>query len=315
MIEVAIRKIFGLLLSLWVLLTLTFLCLLSLPGSPFSEERKLHPLILKNLQGHWSPDLGILAKYQAYFEGIASGYLGPSMSQPGLSVAEIISRDFQASFWLNVAALFLSCFFGLTLALTLSFLRSERANQYFFRISSVLMALPALFFAPVLIYIFAISLRVFPVAKLETSSAAVLPLIALCIRPIFQLARFLLIRIIENEKQTFIRAARSKGLRRGRIVFIHLLKVSLIPFVLYSVPTMVGLLSGSFLVEVLFAIPGTGSQFVEALGQRDYPLILGITLVYGFFMITLSHIAEFAVLFLDPRERDQLAEAPKVWMI
>lgn len=315
MIEIAARKFFGLIFSLWILVSLTFLCLLALPGSPFSEERSLHPLVLKNLEGHWAPEASVFIKYTSYLEGVFTGYLGPSLSQPGLSVGDIVARDFQASFWLNATALTVSGLFGLGVALMLSLWRSDAANRFFFRLSSVLLSLPALFLAPALIYVFAISLRIFPVAKLETPSAAVLPLVALCLRPICQLARFLLIRLLDNEQQVFIRAAQAKGLGWRRIVLIHLLKVSLIPFILYSVPTMVSLLSGSFLVEVLFAIRGTGSQFVEALALRDYPLILGITLVYGFFMIVLSQLAEFAVLFLDPRERDQWVSTPRGWTV
>lgn len=304
MIETLLRKLVGLILSLWILVSLTFLALLALPGTPFSEERSLHPLVLQNLQGHWSPDASLITKYFGYIESIFSGYMGPSLSQPGLSVGDIIARDFSSSFWLNAGALFISCVLGVVLALFLALSRSDRLRDFFFRSSSVLLSLPALFLAPVLIYVFAFSWKIFPVAKLDTPIGAVLPLVALCLRPVFQLSRFLLIRLLENQHEPFIKAAQAKGLNWNRIVLVHLLKVSLIPFILFSVPTMVGLLSGSFLVEVLFAIRGTGAQFVEALALRDYPLVLGITLVYGFFMIVLSQFAELLVLILDPRQRE-----------
>jgi len=304
MIRFWFKKFFAVILSLWFLMTLTFFALLYLPGSPFSGEEKINPAILENLAGSWSTQHSFSEKYWSYLRELVKGELGPSLSQPGQNVENIIVRAFSVSFKLNLLAALFSLFGGISLGLMAAYSSSERFKKGLIYTSTLVVGLPALFLSPLLIYFFALRWSWLPAAQLESASSYILPLVALSLRPLMLVARFFFLRCLDFENQPYIQAAVARGLSRFQIYFVHILKLAIVPMISYSVPIIVGLLSGSFLVEVLFAIPGLGLEFVNALSARDYPVVVGITLIIGALMVIFSQIAEGLVYYLDPRLQD-----------
>lgn len=298
-----IGKVFETLTAILALMFLTFLLLYWLPGGPFDEEATLNPLVKENLLKLWALDQSFLRQFFNYLQNISQGNLGTSMVQTGKTVVEILHQGFSQTLLLNISAIVLVYFF----AFLTSFVSTLMENSLFSRGISVLsvmaIALPSLFLGPVLIYFFGFYLKWLPTAFLSTPWHYILPVMTLGLRPWAQLHLLLENSLKETLQLEFIRTAKAKGLSPRGILLNHAYKNSLLPVLSLSGPLIVGLISGSFLVEILFSIPGLGQQFVESLNLRDYPVVLGLVLVYGTSLILLTNIFDTCALWVDPRIR------------
>ncbi len=300
-----LRKIFETVTSLFVLVFLTFLFLHSMPGGPFDEEASLNPLVKENIQRLWALDKPFLSQFAHYLHGLSQGSLGNSMVQTGKTVSEILHQGFSQTLILNVLAIVLAYFF----AFAASFFLALNGNSFFSRgidfLNVISISLPSLFLGPVLIYFFGFYLNLLPTAFLTSPWHYILPALTLSLRPWAQLNLLMGNSLKETMQLDFIRTAKAKGLSPWKILVNHAYKNSLMPVLSISGSMIVGLISGSFLVEVLFSIPGLGQQFVESLNLRDYPVVMGLVLVYGASLILLTNIFDICALWLDPRTRGQ----------
>ncbi|MGZ3771616.1 MAG: ABC transporter permease [Bdellovibrio sp.] len=291
--------------SLVFLAGLTFFLLKILPGSPFDQDTVLNPLVKEKMAQHWAIDNSWTSQLASYFSGILKGDLGVSMARPERTVIDIISQGIGNTFILNVVSLL----FILVGALCISLLTVRyRGGLFEFAVDQAVIAflsLPSLFWGPLLIFVFGFYWNVLPVAFLLSPVHYILPLLTLSLRPLASLVRLLKNSLNENFQLDYVRTAQAKGAGEWRILFVHVLKNSLIPFLSYSGPLVVSLLSGSFLVEMLYAIPGLGSEFISALNDRDYTLIMGLTLFYGTTLITVNSIIDILLRIVDPRLREQ----------
>ncbi|KHD88333.1 MAG: oligopeptide ABC transporter permease [Bdellovibrio sp. ArHS] len=299
------KKIFEIIASLVVLAALTFFLLKALPGGPFDEETALNPVVKEKLQEHWKVDQSWVGQATSYISSVAQGDLGVSMTRPERTVTEIISQGVANTLTLNALALV----FILTGAFAISLVAVRCKDTWVEHLidQSVIafLSLPSLFWGPLLIYFFGFYWNVFPVAFLTGPSHYVLPLLTLCLRPLAVLIRLLKNSLNENLQQDYVRTARAKGVKVWNILFHHVLKNSLIPFLSYVGPLIVSLLSGSFLVEVLFAVPGLGTEFISALNDRDYTLIVGLTLFYGTLLVLVNSLIDVLIKIADPRLREE----------
>jgi oligopeptide transport system permease protein len=300
-----LRKAVETLTALIALVFLSFLFLHSLPGGPFDEEVSLNPTVKENLVRLWALDQSFLSQFWHYLSGLLQGDLGPSMLQTGKSVTEILGQGFSQTLLLNVLAIVVSYL----LAFLTSSLVSLKSNSGISRSVEVLnviaISLPSLFLGPVLIYFFGFYLNLLPTAFLSSPWHYILPVMTLSLRPWAQMNLLLTNSLQETMQQDFIRTAKAKGLSRLQVLLNHAFKNSLMPILSLSAPMIVSLISGSFLVEILFSIPGLGQQFVESLNLRDYPVVMGLVLVYGACLIVLTNIFDVCALWLDPRIRGQ----------
>lgn len=291
--------------SLGVLAALTFVLLKALPGGPFDEDAALNPLVREKLAQHWGLEQNLLAQIGNYLASLIQGDLGVSMSKPDRTVAEIIAQGLSNTLILNAIALGLILCGAFVIAVLAVRYRSTWFESFIDQTVIAFLSLPSLFWGPLLIYIFGFYWNLLPVALLSSPTHYVLPVVTLSVRPLAALIRLLKNSLNENLHKDYARTAKAKGVGEWGVLVRHVLKNSLIPFLSYVGPLTVSLLSGSFLVEVLFAVPGLGSEFIAALNDRDYTLIVGLTLFYGSLLIVVNSVVDVLLKLVDPRLQER----------
>lgn len=283
---------------------LTFFLLKVLPGGPFDSDAALNPSVKQKLIEHWRLNESWMMQAQAYMVGIMHGDFGVSMARPETAVVEIVYRGLSNTLILNGLALII--IIGGALAITIIAVKFQNTwiEDLVDQGIITLLSLPSLFWGPLLIYLFGFYWNLLPVALLTSPIHYLLPLLTLTLRPLAALVRILKNSLQDNYGEDYVRTALAKGAGEWRILFKHVLRNSLMAFLSYLGPLIVGLFSGSFLVEVLYAIPGLGMEFVAALNDRDYTLIMGLTLFYGLLLIAINSLIDIAVKIADPRLRE-----------
>ncbi len=305
-VKLLLKRIIEFLTSLVILATLTFFLLKALPGSPFDEEVALSLQVKEQLVTKWDLNSPVWVQWLSYMKNILRGDLGQSMISPEKSVTEIIRQNISYSATLNISALLLVIICSVILSIFAFKVKGTRREVLLDQFFIAGVSLPSLFWGPLIIYFLAYKFEIFPLAFLESPMHYVLPLLALCLRPVCVLARFLKNSMMEIQNADFVRTAVAKGVSSWGVLIKHVLRNSWIPFLSYLGPLSVSMISGSFLVELLFAIPGLGSVFINALNDRDQTLILGLTLFYGALLILINMLIDFLIQLTDPRIRESL---------
>lgn len=273
----------------------------TLPGGPFDTEKKLPPLIKKNIEAKYRLDQPLWAQYLEYMKSLARGDFGPSYKYVDRSVNEIIRETLPISAQLGVISLALAVFLGTAAGIIAA---SKQGGVFDFAsvlVSTALVSVPSFVVGAVLIYIFSIKLRWLPPALWGHPENFVLPALTLAAAPAAYLARLMRASMLDTSRSLFVRTARAKGLSRFVIITKHVLRNALIPVVTVLGPITAFLVTGSFVVEYIFAIPGIGRFFVLAVSNRDYPLVMGITIVYTIVLVLANLIVDICYARLDPR--------------
>lgn len=298
-----LKRIVEALITIFVITSLTFMLLKIMPGGPFDEEKALPPEIKANIEKKYGLDKPPLVQYLSYIKGVATFDFGESYKYIGRSVGDIIKESFPATFVLGAYAFTLSFLIGIPLGL----FAASRHNTWWDNLAMGLsisgVALPNFLVGSVLIIIFSYYLQIFPPAMWESSIYYVLPVVTLGVRPAAFIARLTRSTVLDVIGSDYIRTAKAKGLSQTAVLYKHVLKNSLIPVLTYSGPLLAGILSGSFVIEILFAVPGIGKHLVQSVTNRDYPLILGLTLLYSLLLVTCNLIVDLLYSFFDPRIR------------
>lgn len=288
---------------LWVVTTLTFLMLRVLPGGPFDRERTLPPEVLANIEAKYHLNEPLLKQYGRYLGGILRGDLGPSYKYLDRDIVDIVADTLPASVFLGLCALGMA----LTLALPLGVTAAARHDRWVDRACTFLatlgISLPNFILGALLIWFFALKLRWFQAARWGMPGSAVLPAITLGAMPCAQVTYLLRSSLLETLDADFIRTARAKGVREFFVLFKHALRNSVIPVLTLLGPLFAILISGSFVVEYVFAIPGMGRFFITAVTDRDYPLVMGVTLVYTAILVIANLSIDILYSIIDPRMR------------
>ena len=296
-----LRKLLFLLLSLWVVVTATFILMHTIPGDPFSQEQALPEEILLAMQKHYGLDKPLFSQYLCYMKGIVTFDLGPSLRCQGRYVTDIIKQGFPISFTLGVEALCLSTFFGLLLGSMSALYHGKWQDRLFLFLSVLGLSIPSFLLATLLQYLLAMKLSLFPVARWGSWSHTVLPALALAALPAGFIARLVKVSIVEVLQQDYIQTARSKGLSTFRILTHHVLRNALLPTLAYLGPLTASVLTGGFAVEKVFGIPGLGKWFVLSIKDRDYPVIMGTAIFYSAILMCTVFIVELLSRLCDPR--------------
>ena len=281
--------------------TITFFMLRTLPGGPFDTEKKLPPLIKKNIEAKYKLDQPLPAQYLEYMKSLARGDFGPSYKYVDRSVNEIIRETLPVSAQLGLISLALAVFLGSAAGIMAA---SKQGGVFDFAsvsVSTALVSVPSFVVGAVLIYIFSIKLRWLPPALWGHPENFVLPALTLAAAPAAYLARLMRASMLDTSRALFVRTARAKGLGRFVITTKHVLRNALIPVVTVLGPITAFLVTGSFVVEYIFAIPGIGRFFVLAVSNRDYPLVMGITIVYTIVLVLANLVVDICYARLDPR--------------
>ncbi len=281
--------------------TITFFLLRALPGGPFDTEKKLPPEIQKNIEAKYNLNEPVWKQYLLYVKGLSSGDFGPSYKYIDRSVNDIIKETLPVSAELGVIALILSIAIGSVFGILSATKPSGFLDFLSVSVSTALVSVPSFVVGAVLIYVFAVKLRWLPAALWDGPKYIVLPALTLAAGPAAYLARLIRASMLETSGALFIRTARAKGLSEFVVTTRHILRNALIPVVTVMGPITAFLITGSFVVEHIFAIPGIGKFFVLAVSNRDYPLVMGITIVYTIVLVLANLVVDLCYVLLDPR--------------
>jgi len=288
---------------LWVIVTATFFMIRFAPGGPFTAEKAVSPEILRNLEAHYGLNRPLYRQYLDYVGSLLRGDLGPSFKYPNRTVNEIIADKLPVSLELGALALAVALLAGLGLGI----LAAVRRNSWVDTVASSLaltgICVPAFVLGPLLILLFAVHLGWFNASGWEEPIDRVLPSLTLGAAYAAYIARLTRGGMLEVLGQDYIRTARAKGASEGRIVFRHALRGGLLPVISFLGPAAAGILTGSFVVETIFQIPGIGREFVNSAFNRDYTLVLGTVILYAAFVIGMNLLVDVAQAWLNPRLR------------
>jgi ABC-type dipeptide/oligopeptide/nickel transport system permease component len=308
MTRLVVRRVIWTIPVILLVILMTFLLMRQIEGNPFrTSERAIPESIQENLEARYGLDAPWWKQYVRYVKGVATFDLGPSLVLRNRDVNDIVREHFPPSLELGALAMLFALVFGIPLGL-LAALRANKWPDYTAMVfANVGFAVPSFLVATLLIYFFAVRWGdVFdvPTSGWTTWQSKVLPTIALGLGPMAYFARLTRGSVLETLQQDYIRTARAKGLRRRRIVVVHTLRNSLIPVVTAAGPILGFLITGSFVIEQIFAIPGIGRYYVTAVTGRDYSVVMGLTVLLAMIVIIANMVVDILYGVLDPRTRE-----------
>jgi oligopeptide transport system permease protein len=296
--------------TLWVVVTLTFVFLRVIPGGPFDKDRVLPPEIEANLEAKYHLDEPLPDQYARYLRQIGRGDLGPSFKYLGRSVNDILRESFPVSAQLGLLALLYGTLGGVAAGLAAGMMRGRWPDRLTMLMATTGISLPTFVIGVLLILLFAHTWKLLPPALWEGPAYMVLPAVTLGLAPAAYIARLTRSSVLDVMTRGYITTARAKGVGRWRLALRHVLKNSILPVVTLFGPLFADLLTGSFVVEYIFGVPGMGRFFITAVTNRDYPLVMGVTVVYATLVILANLAVDLSYRWIDPRvemEREGVA--------
>lgn len=293
-------------LVLLVLETITFFLIRMLPGNPFLGERKLPQHVMDQLNSLYGLDQGAWVQYFNYWKGIlCHGDFGPSLVREGVQVSDIISQSFPVSLLLGVQGMLIAVLLGIPAGMVAAYWRNRWPDTLTMLFAMAGICIPAFVLAPVFGLTLGLHVPGLSVAGWDDYACSLLPSLTLGLVNAAYIARLTRGGMLEVLAQDFIRTARAKGASPMRILFVHALRSGLLPAVSYLGPAFAALITGSFVVETCFQVPGMGLHFINATTDRDYFLIQGLVLCYGFLIVVCNLAVDLVLVALNPRLRTQ----------
>jgi len=305
MLKFVVRRLLWTIPIILLVIFMTFLMMKAIKGSPFRRtERAVPPAVMANLNRKFGLDKPWYQQYLVYVEDVAKFDLGPSLVLRNQDVNGIVKEHFPVSAELGGLAMLLAIIVGVPIGI-LAALRANRPTDYLLMLFANLgFAIPTFLVSTLFIYFFAAQLGWFPTNGWDTPASKVLPVVALSLGPLCYFARIVRGQMLETLQQDYVRTAKAKGLRHRRVVGVHVLRNSLIPAVTAAGPLLGFLVTGSFIIENIFAIPGIGRYYVTSVSGRDYSTVMGITVLLAILIIVANLVVDILYGFLDPRTRD-----------
>jgi oligopeptide transport system permease protein len=303
MLRFVVSRLLQLFPVLFVIVTLTFFMVRFVPGGPFTAEKAVSPEILKNLNAHYGLNQPLWRQYVTYLGHLVQGDFGPSFKFTNRSVNEIIAAKLPASLELGGLALGVALLVGLPLGILAAARRNTWLDYLCSATGLIGICVPTFVMGPVLALVFGIHLRWFNVSGWEYADDRVLPAFTLGFAYAAYLMRLTRGGLLEVLSLDFIRTARAKGASEARIIFRHALRGGLAPVVSFLGPAIAGILTGSFIIETIFQIPGLGREFVNSAANRDYTLVLGLVVLYASLIVVMNLVVDVVQVWLNPKLR------------
>lgn len=303
MLQFVLKRFLAMILTLWVIATLTFLLMHSIPGSPFNSMngKVLSDAAVKNLESHYHIDQPLPIQYLIYLKSIATFTYGPSIKQPSQTVNDLLGRGFPVSFELGMWSLAVAVLSGVLLGVFAALKHNGLIDYIAMTVAVLGISIPNFVLATLLIQELAVHWRLLPAGTWQGLSYMIMPIISLATAPMAIIARLIRSSMLEVLTQDYIRTAQAKGLSPFLIVTKHALKNALLPVVTVLGTLAASILTGTFVIEKIFAIPGMGKYFVDSINSRDYPVIMGTTMFYSAILIVMLFLVDIAYGWLDPR--------------
>ncbi|MCR5219360.1 ABC transporter permease [Treponema sp.] len=296
-----LKRIATALFTAYLVATLTFFIMNLVPGGPFLSEKAVTPTAQKAMEAKYGLDKPLGQQYLTYMNGLIHGDLGLSIKKRGRTVADIISTKFPVSARLGGIAMLVAVLVGVPLGSIAAFKRGKTVDNILVVLSTGGIAIPSFLSSTLLLYIFSTKLKLLSSIGLENPSNYIMPVIALSLYPTFYIARLMRSSMLDVMGQDYMRTARAKGVSTVKMIFKHALRNAILPVITYMGPLLASLMTGSFIIEKIFNIPGLGSEFVGAITSRDYPMIMGTTIFLAVFVIFMNVLVDIAYAIVDPR--------------
>ena len=300
MARYVIKRLAYAVLTLFVLISLTFFMMRLLPGDPFLGDKTVSPTTLANMNAKYGLDKPLFVQYTTYLRDVLHLDFGPSLKQRGLMVIDIIMDGLKTSAKLGVIAAFLALIIGVVLGAIAALRRNTFFDRVIMVLTTALISMPSFIMGTLLLVAFAIKMHWLP-ANGSTSAGLFLPIVTLMLYPMSYITRLTRSSMLDVLGQDYIRTAKAKGVSRIRIIFGHALKNALIPVITYFGPMLAYIVTGSLVVERIFAVPGIGRAFVNSIINRDYTLIMGTTIILATFIVVMNLVSDILYKVVDPR--------------
>ncbi|KGP91432.1 peptide ABC transporter permease [Pontibacillus chungwhensis BH030062] len=301
MIKYIVKRFFLMILTIFIIATLTFFLMNAIPGSPFNEEKTSNAVVQENLEKHFNLDKPLPVQYVLYLKSIVTFDFGPSIKQPTETVNSLLGRGFPISAELGIWTILVALISGITLGVVAALRHNKLIDYTAMTIAVLGISIPNFVLATLVIQVIAVDLKLLPAATWNSPQHMILPIIALATGPMAIIARLTRSSMLETLTQDYIKTARAKGLSPFKIVVKHALRNALMPVVTILGTLLAGILTGTFVIEKIFAIPGMGKYFVQGINQRDYPVIMGTTVFYSTFLVLMLFLVDIMYGVLDPR--------------
>jgi len=288
-------------LTLILISTITFFLMNIVPGGPFLSEKSPTPAVLKMLEEKYGLDKPLIVQYKTYMLDLAHGDMGVSLKKKGRAITDIIFEKFPVSARLGLVSIGLAILFGIPIGCIAALKRGKWLDNFLMFIATIGIAVPGFVVATSLMIIFGVKLQLLPTFGLSTPLHYILPAFTLAFYPMSYMARLMRSSMLEVLSLDYIRTARAKGVSQFKMIFKHALRNSLIPVITYLGPLMAYILTGSFVVEKIFTIPGLGGEFINSITNRDYPMIMGTTIFLATILIFMNFLVDILYKVVDPR--------------
>ncbi len=305
MIKFILKRLLEAIPTLLVLITVSFFMMRFAPGNPFSTERGLPPEVMANIQQKYGLDKPVYQQYLTYLGNLTKGDLGPSFKYKDFTVNDLVSKALPVSATIGSFAFLLAVGLGVTLGIFAALKQNTWVDYSSMALAMLGVVMPGFVLAPVLTLVFAINLRWLPAGGWNGGQLPylILPVIGMTMYYISSIARIMRGSMIETMNSNFIRTARAKGLPLRHIILRHALRPAMLPVVSYLGPAFVGIITGSVVIETIFGLPGIGQLFVNGALNRDYSMVLGLTILVGTLTIAFNAVVDILYAFIDPKIR------------
>ncbi len=296
-----LKRILLAVFTVWIVITLTFFVMHAVPGGPFVGEKATTPAVQAAMEAKYGLDKPLMEQYGTYLKDIVTKFdFGPSLKSRGRTVVDIIFDGMRTSVKLGVIAAALSTVLGIVLGAVAALRRNKIIDRIIMIITTAFVSMPSFIIGSLLLVIFAIKLMILP-ANGSTSTGLILPVITLALYPAAYITRLTRSSMLDVLGQDYIRTAKAKGVSGPKIIFGHALKNSLIPVLTYVGPMLAYIVTGSLVVEQIFAVPGIGRVFVSSITNRDYPMIMGTTIILAALIVIMNLLTDILYKVVDPR--------------
>ncbi|RMF97559.1 MAG: oligopeptide ABC transporter permease OppB [Gammaproteobacteria bacterium] len=307
MIAFTLRRLLVAVPTLFLIGTASFFLMRAAPGGPFDADADLEPQVLANIRASYDLDKPLFEQYLIYLRRALTGDFGPSLVYKDFTVTELIGIGLPVSMRLGAMAMLIALLVGASAGIVAALRQNRLIDHLVMAMAMTGIAIPSFVVAPLLALLFGLYLGLLPVAGWNGGAwrNMVLPVTALALPQIAIIARLMRGGMLEVLRSDFVRTARAKGLGEWRVVSRHALRPALVPLVGYLGPALAGIMTGSLVIELIFNLPGVGRYFVQGALNRDYPLVMGVVVIYAGLIIVLNLLSDLAYAALDPRVRRQ----------
>lgn len=303
MAKYIMKRIASAIVTVWIVVSLTWFMMQAIPGDPFMNEKRVIPELKEQLRAHYGLDKPLVVQYGIYLKNFLRGNLGMSFQRKDRTVNTIIAEGFPYSASLGLRAIVVGFSFGILLGIVAALNHNKGWDRFSILVAIIGVSIPGFVVAAVLQYFLGVKLRILPVAQWKSFAHTIMPTFALSLGMIAQVARFMRSSMLDVIGQDYIKTAKAKGLSTLKIIWGHEIRNAILPVVTILGPWIAFVVTGSFVIETIFAIPGIGKFYVQSINMQDYSLITGITAFVGALMVGMNLLVDIIYGLIDPRIR------------